>query len=247
MPLTRDEFYKLPKRLGVEDRLEELCANFELYLTRFDELNPFTGPSVYFHLRTLERLRQIGLSTALEDKLFFEYLYATLASWGMHRMGPTGAKLVEFTDFVETLKSQKDPVISLQNIKLTQLTEQALQAIIDKLWNILSNLRVSISETQLIAGSKTLHHLLPDLTPPIDRAHTLKFVYGYDPVYSSEEQKFKRVFPQLWKIGVRKRDIILRWMGRGFHTSETKVIDNAIVGYVKTEMKKQTKGGRIQD
>ena len=244
MPLTRDEFYRLSaRRPGVEDRLEELCANFEFYLARFDELNPFTGPSVYFHLKTLERLKQIGLPAAFEDKLFLEYLYATLASWGMHRMGPTGAKLVEFTDFVRTLKSQKDEIISLQNIKLTQLTKEELQPVTDKLWSILSNLKVSISETQLVAGSKTLHHLLPDLMPPIDRAHTLRFIYGYDPVYSSEEQKFRRVFPQLWKIGVRKRDIIPRWIGRGFHTSETKVIDNAIVGYVKTKMKGQIGGG----
>ena len=223
---------------GLEHRIKELCDNFEFYLRRFDELNPFTGPSVYFHLKTLGRLNSLGLSKALEDRLFFEYLYATLASWGMHRMGPKGAKLVEFADFIETLQRQKSKILNLRRVKLTQVREEELNRIMNRLWEILSNLRISSSETQLIAGSKALHHLLPDLLPPIDRQHTLRFVYGYNPTYGSEEQWFKRAYSCLWRIGFRKRDVIPQWVGKGFHTSETKVIDNAIIGYVKTRMKR---------
>lgn len=239
MPVSIDEFKKLSsKRLTVEDRVRELCDNFESYLVEFDRDNPFTGPSIYFHLKTLEKLRTIGAPKALEDSCFFEYLYATLASWGMHRMGPKGAKLVEFTDFMKTLQSQKEKILDLHGLKLTHLEEKELQNVMNKLWNILSNLKVSSTETQLIAGSKALHHLLPDLIPPIDGEHTLTFVYGYKPTYVSEEQQFKRTFPLFWKIGNRKKSTILQWIGKGFHTSETKVIDNAIVGYVKTRMKR---------
>ncbi|MGB9854675.1 MAG: hypothetical protein ACPLRY_07740 [Candidatus Bathyarchaeales archaeon] len=239
MPIRIEELKKLSaKRLTVEDRVEELCNNFESYLVEFDRANPFTGPSIYFHLKTLERLRTIGTLKALEDTLFFEYLYATLASWGMHRMGPQGAKLVEFTDFMKTLQSQKEKIVNLQGLKLTHLKEEELNDAINKLWNILSNLKVSSTETQLIACSKALHHILPNLMPPIDREHTLRFIYGYNPTYDSEEQRFKKTFPLFWKIGNREKSTILRWVGKGFHTSETKVIDNAIVGYVKTRMKK---------
>ncbi|RLG39975.1 MAG: hypothetical protein DRO05_07535, partial [Thermoproteota archaeon] len=224
----------MPRGMGSESRIEELCGNFEFYLMKFDELNPFTGPSVYFHLRTLERLRSLGLPRALEDELFFEYLYATLASWGMHRMGQGKTKLVEFTDFVETLQAQKDKILNLQGLKLTLLSEEELENVANELWTIISHLKVSVARTQLIAASKALHHLLPDLIPPIDNQHTLKFVYGYNPPYCSEERKlerrFKKVYRCIWRIGVRKRDIILQWIGRGFHTSETKVIDNAIIG-----------------
>jgi len=223
---------------GVEHRVKELCDNFEFYLRRFDKLNPFTGPSVYFHLRTLERLNSLGVSKALEDELFFEYLYATLTSWGMHRMGPKGAKLVEFMDFVETLQRQKSKILNLRRIKLTQVPEEKLNWIMNKLWEILSNLRISSSKTQLIAGSKALHHLLPDLLPPIDRQHTLRFIYGYNPTHGSEERWFKRTYSYLWRIGFRRREVISQWVGKGFHTSETKVIDNAIVSYVKTRMKR---------
>jgi len=239
MPISIDEFKKLSsKKLTVEDRIGELCNNFESYLIEFDRANPFTGPSIYFHLKTLERLRTIGASEALEDTCFFEYLYATLASWGMHRMGPQGAKLVEFTDFMKTLQSQKEKILNLQGLKLTHLKEWEFNSVMNKLWNIFSNLKVSSTETQLTAGSKAIHHLLPDLMPPIDREHTLRFVYGYNPTYESEEQRFKRTFPVFWKIGKAKENVILQWIGKGFHTSETKIVDNAIVGYVKTRMKR---------
>ena len=152
-------------------------------------------------------------------------------------MGP-GAKLVEFTDFVKTLQSQKEKIFDLEGLKLTHIKEEGLKSTMNKLWNILSNLKASSTETQLTAGSKALHHLLPDLMPPIDGEHTLRFVYGYKSSYESEEQRFKRIFPLLWKIGNREKSTILQWIGKGFHTSETKVIDNAIVGYVKTRMKK---------
>jgi len=239
MPLSIEEFKKLPtRRLQAEDRVEELCNNFESYLVEFDRINPFTGPCIYFHLKTLERLRSKGISEALEDTCFFEYLYATLASWGMHHMGPKGSKLVEFIDFMKTLQSQKEKILDLQELKLTCLDEEESQKVMNKIWNLLSNLKVSSTETQLTAGSKALHHLLPDLMPPIDGEHTLTFVYGYKPTYASEEQKFKRTFPLFWKIGNRKKSAILQWIGKGFHTSETKVIDNAIVGYIKTRMKR---------
>lgn len=222
----------------VEHRIREVCDNFESYLREFDRLHPFTGPSVYFHIKTIERLNSLGLSKALEDKLFLEYLYATLASWGMHRMGPKGAKLVEFTDFTKTLQAQKSKILNLQGIHLTKLPEKELKDVMNRLWKILSTLRISSTGTQLIAGTKTLHHLLPNLMPPIDVQHTLKFVFNYNPTYLSEEQKFKRVYPILWKIGSKNRRTILQWIGKGFHTSETKVIDNAIVGYVKVKMKR---------
>ena len=226
------------ERLRVEDRVEELCQNFDSYLLDFDRVDPFTGPSVYFHLRTLERLKTVGLSKALDDNLFFEYLYATLASWGMHRMGPKGAKLVDFSDFMVTIQSQKERILDLQDARLTSLSEEELGHITNKLCSLLSHLRVSSTDTQLVAGSKALHHLLPNLVPPIDGEHTLRFIYGYKPTYESDERKFKKTFPVFWVIGKREKSTIQQWIGKPFHTSETKVIDNAIVGYVKTKMKK---------
>ena len=229
---------KSAERLTVEDRVEALCQNFNSDLVEFDKADPFTGPSVYFHLKTMERSKAIGASKALEDTYFFEYLYATLTSWGMYRMGPKGAKLVEFSDFMKTIQSQNDKILDLQEFSLTYLGEQELQEITNKLCSIISDIKVSSTETQLVTGTKALHHLLPNLVPPIDGEYTLSFIYGYKPTYESDERKFRRTFPVLGTIGNREKNNVLKWVGKRFHTSETKVIDNAIVGYVKTNMKK---------
>jgi hypothetical protein len=227
----------------IRDRVEKVCGNFTNYLQKFDDSGKFTGPSVYFHIRTLSTLDSLGLSTALGDVHFLEYLYATLTSWGLHRMGPKGAKLVDFQLFKRTLVNQKEAIISLQDHRLTQLSNQNLDAIVDALWNILSNLKVSETETQIVAGSKALHHLLPKLMPPIDREHTIRFFYcgkGAKTVaipYGGEERIFKEMYPFFFEIGLRNHEIISHYIGRGFHTSETKVIDNAIVGFASAELK----------
>lgn len=227
----------------MRNRVDKLCGNFTHYLQKFDDVKKFTGPSVYFHMKTLKTLDSLGLSAALEDTHFTEYLYATLTSWGLHRMGPKGAKLVDFAPFKKTLLDQKEAIISLQNCRLTQLSEQNLNTIVDALWNILSNLKVSKTETQIVAGSKALHHLLPKLMPPIDREHTIRFFYCRKSAktvaipYGGEERVFKETYPFFFEIGLRNREIIFQYIGRAFHTSETKVIDNAIVGFALEELK----------
>lgn len=224
-------------------RVEKLCSNFTHYLQKFDDAEKFTGPSVYFHIRTLETLRNLGLSAALEDTHFMEYLYATLTSWGLHRMGPKGAKLVDFESFKKTLLNQKEAIIPLQGYRLTQLSEQNLDGIIDALWSILSNLKISATQTQIVASTKALHHLLPNLVPPIDREHTIRFFYCKKGVrtvtfpYSGEERVFKEIYPFFFEIGLRNCETIFQHIGQAFYTSETKVIDNAIVGFALEELK----------
>jgi hypothetical protein len=44
----------------------------------------FGGPSLHFHLRSLDA------AIAQDFERFAESVYAVLASWGMHRMGPGG-------------------------------------------------------------------------------------------------------------------------------------------------------------
>ena len=72
-----------------QQQISELSAGFEDYVAAFNKNNPFSGPSLYFHHKTLQIGRNLGaVEACLGDERFFESLYATLASWGMHRMGP---------------------------------------------------------------------------------------------------------------------------------------------------------------
>jgi len=232
----------VPKQAVI--RVKKLCEDFSHYLNKFEEANPFTGPCVYFHKRTLTRLRELGLPAVFDDVLFFEYLYATLVSWGLHRTGPKGPKLVDFEVFLSNFRAQKERIIALARQRLTAIPIAEAANIADSLYHIISSIKVSRTTTQLVAGSKALHHLLPSLMPPIDREYTLKFFYGYNPLtYKTERVVLREIFPLFVKIASEKRDVIYKWIGQGFHTSETKVIDNAIIGFVLAELKGKRKTG----
>jgi hypothetical protein len=72
----------------MQERVDLLIEHFDEYVEVFNQRNLFTGPSIHFHNKTLEIFRRHNKpSEVLLDDLFFDYLYATLTSWGLHRRG----------------------------------------------------------------------------------------------------------------------------------------------------------------
>ena len=206
----------------IQERVEDLCSSFDIYIGEFDKASIFSGPSLYFHFRTIERLKNcVSISSALDDDLFFEYLYATLTAWGLHRMGPGGAKLADFDVFIKSIRDQKIQIGNLEGRALFKLSEEDLNNITDILWQILNNIRASASATKLVANSKALHHILPNLVPPIDREYTLRFFYDNKTISGKDEQLFREIYPQFYTIGSRCINQIQSYIGYGFHSSET--------------------------
>jgi hypothetical protein len=78
-----------------EYEVADILANAQSYHDIYYKAQTFHGPSLYFHRRALESWDYPDLSRHLE------YIYATLASWGMHRMGRGGAKMLDFETFRE--------------------------------------------------------------------------------------------------------------------------------------------------
>jgi hypothetical protein len=220
----------------MDQRVQDLCSGLKSYVTRFDEEQLFTGPSIYFHRRTIGLLHlQRFPSDAIRNKEFLESLYATLATWGMHRMGPKGAKLSDFESFKAGFVRQHDKIQKLETAKLAEVGTNEIKELTASLWEIISDLRVSTTQTQIVAGSKALHHVLPELVPPIDREYTVQFFFGYKRAYLSLGE-FVRIFSNFHTVAVQCRDEISGLVGsisgtNGMDTSSTKVIDNAIVGY----------------
>lgn len=229
----------------MDSRVDELVRSFSRYAEAFQSENLFTGPSLYFHLRTLELLRESGgPSRAIDSTHFVETLYATLTAWGMHRMGPGGAKLVEFAKFEEGLHRAGDIVRSLETVTILSIGEEDVPAVSESLWSLLAHLPVSTSETKIVAASKTVHHLLPELVPPIDREYTLRFFYNNKPLASGKNDVvFREVFARFHQIARSCRSEIERLRGPGMNTSATKIIDNAIVGYVRTHLRTSQRQG----
>jgi len=223
----------------MQNRVTRLVKGFGHYVDVFDQAELFTGPSLYFHFKTLDLLRHYASATqALEDDEFFESMYATLTAWGMHRMGSGGAKLVELPELKESFRQQAEQIRQVEDLHIWEIEKQDILKITRLLWDIIHGLRVGIGRTKIVAGSKALHHLLPDLVPPIDRQYTIRFFYHHTTLNQGDEKAFNEIYPYHYKIAVSCREEIRSRLGFGMNTSATKVIDNAIVGYGLEHLKK---------
>jgi hypothetical protein len=101
----------------------------------------------------------------------------------------------------------------------------------EHLWRLIDGIHVVENQARLVALSKTLHHVLPDLLPPIDRMYTQEFFGFHSPEFQYGQQ---RVFGQIWLhyVEIARAVHPATYVGPGWRTSRSKVIDNAIVAYV---------------
>lgn len=214
--------------------VDQLIATFDESLSTFEASNAFPGPSLHFHQRAIDVRRSHGAAAAaLADTHLLELIYAVLPSWGMHRMGRQAAKVGDFDHFCESIRGQTEQIAALWNKDIRLVSEADVEVSTEEVWMIISALRVSTSRSKLVAGSKTLHHLLPDLVPPIDRQYTFKFFTGQTQVSYGEQTAFAEWFPLLCEIARSCDEEIEAALERGgfMATSASKVIDNAIMGF----------------
>ena len=219
----------------MNDNIEKLVDGFPSYVTAFEDRQAFPGPSLYFHERAIERRRRHStISSLLDDERFLEYVYAVLPAWGMHRMGSQKAKVGDFSQITAALRESAPALDTLWPLRITSLRADEAQHVAATAWGVIERIRVSTSRTQIVAGSKFLHHLLPDLVPPIDRQYTFMFFTGQKAV-ASDRLAFLDWFPLLAAVGARCREPIQDAFRRGgfMATGEAKVIDNAIMGFMQ--------------
>ena len=228
----------------ISQQIKDLCKEF----TTDVELGKqkYTGPSVYFHLKTVDKFKELGNSvlTAAKDERFCELLYATLVAWGMHRMGKRGAQMPDFDHFADSIAGLAPEIDELSDYRITTLFSEDMPGVVDKLWSIIHRLEGSKAHTKLVANSKILHHLLPYLVPPIDRKNTGDFFGFKSQDWKREENIFRFVFPKMVSIAKSVKTTLDALIYEGFNSSPTKVIDNAIIGYVlKYNLKNKQKAG----
>ena len=224
----------------VEHRISDLCENFKCYLKFFESEyksanRPYSDSAPVYshetHIRTIKLRNRLGsASNAICCDEFIDLLWKTLDDWGMNSRG---AKLQSDAIFKSQLRSH---IASIQ--KFEGRTYEDLDNIQDDLWKLIQNLSLSSTNSQLITGSKALHHLLPQLLPPIDGSYTARFFYYQGsrlsgcakPVFNSILNGFAQIARCL---DCRGYDLSKILDESKVATSETKLIDNAIIGYVK--------------
>jgi len=150
-------------------------------------------------------------------------------------MDSRGAKLKGFDSFVRGIRSNREQIVNLSTYSLVSLSEQDkdfIMRVILNIWQVIPALGVAQGKSQLVAGSKTLHHLLPDLVPPIDRHYTLKFFFNRTNITNAKSD-FAEVFINYLYIFEAAEEIIKKIVGGAnpLNSSVTKVIDNAIIAY----------------
>ena len=235
---------------GVAGRIDKLCRGFETYVGLGER--KYTGPSKYFHVKAVERFEALGNSVlrAVEDERFCELLYATLVAWGMHDL--RGPRMPDFCTFRSRITVLSPRIASLSDYQITALPEADRSCVMGELWELISELPGTETGSPLVANSKLLHHLLPKLMPPIDRGNTGRF-FGYKHQASfqggREGQKriFDHIFPEMMSVSLRMRGYLDSFCYSGFSSSPTKVVDNAIIGFVekeglREEMKRRREG-----
>lgn len=227
---------KIKRSERARHNVDALIAQFTACVDTFETNSAFSGPSLYFHERALAYRRQhSSAASLLADDQFLEYVYAVLPAWGMHRMGKQAAKVVDFDEMAASFRAATEPIQHLWTRRITAIGPDEAQVVAADVWSIIASLRVSRSKTRIVAGSKALHHVLPDLVPPIDRQYTFRFFTGQKSVPNGDQHAFLEWFPYLCEIGTRCRAEIDATVRRGgfLATGPAKVIDNAIIGFMQ--------------
>ena len=247
------------KRKKIVDRqVKDLCRNFGTYLDKFNDAPPFKDPKKMLssHTKTMCMRKKLGgvANNIIDSDEYLCALRSTLVAWGMDNRK---AELKEYDKFAESIRGFKFLIVSLEPVGLAQIDDADITRILFRayksmleqvglsqideadttrmlLWLVVQGMGLSQTYSQTITGAKALHHLLPQLMPPIDGQYTGKFFH-----YSSNSQiqttkafsLMLSYFSQIAQnddvdLGQHVRPEKWEWA-----TSETKVIDNAIIGY----------------
>ena len=234
-----------------DELIKQLQYYYELSLKVLKE---FGGPSVYFHIQAIKE-QEVNF---LSDR-HVEMIYATLASWGMHRMGDpeeTKAKMVEFDDFKRSILSNRNKLEQFLTLRMDNCTAEEYERFIDKLKEIYICLKVSISDATIVAHSKALAHILPNLVPPIDRQYTIRFFTQDNKNFFTDAGKYRVIsvpknldtqFDDFKKYVCRMKALFDRCDRQlftidktSFNTSYPKIIDNLVMAFVKDVPKPKT-------
>ena len=183
------------------------------------------GPDLYFYRRLIAKHKAKKLPELLESNYFIELVYATLVSWDMNTRG---AKMEYFDKFKEEIMKNKGEILELTQKRIERLSESEFVQVLTKLLFIYGNLHLMKTHSRLVSNSKVLHFLLPELVVPMDRKNTLVFFYGSE---SESRNKFREIMVYAYKTA--KNPLFQKHFDEKWHTTIPKMIDNAIIGYMK--------------
>jgi hypothetical protein len=227
---------------------DALIADQQRYFDgAYEQFLAFGGPCVYFHQQCLAA----GEASFLSDR-HIEMLYATLTSWGMHRMGDvetTRTKLSPWSTFRQSLKGCAAVLEPMRRLDLLALSASDYSDALTRIAPAYAGLRLSVSGATIVVNSKALYHLLPRLIPPIDRQYTIRFFQQKREKWRNSKGQFRQVmlplksdaqFALFRTVCLKVHDLanrvepaLLMRELREHGVTVPKALDNAIVHFVR--------------
>jgi hypothetical protein len=200
-----------------------LTRGFDEHLAVFEKRTPFDKPQLAAHRATIAlRLEAGSVARTLRNDRFFPHLYETLRLW---KIGVRRSRLVPPEAFVRAIRSHQKEIEAFEGISIDDLRDE--EKVSDQLWRLIDSLGIVENDATVVAGTKALHHLLPDLVVPIDRAYTGTF-FGWRDFQYQQERSFREGFLTFAVVAREVRP--QQYIGVNWNTSRTKVLDNALVG-----------------
>ena len=126
--------------------------------------------------------------------------------------------------------------IGLPPLKISQQdlpTVSCVGCVISLLWDTIESLNLTIGKAKIVSGTKTLHHLLPNLLPPMDNRYTGEFFMGYG-IGQGGKSVFSNLYSGFAELArrLKENEEFMAQVGQGYNTSLTKTLDNSIIGFI---------------
>jgi hypothetical protein len=220
---------------ALQQRVGKLISGFGYYVREFDRRTPLTGEKLAAHRACIDRRRQAAdVQAAVQDQQFVLSLRRVLNAWSI---GRRASVLAADEQFLLALQAAAPELAELESLTID--AAESPDGLAKQLWLVIDSLGVVENHAKIVAGTKTLHHLLPELVMPMDRSYTGRFfgmgghewqnsVYqrrAFCAMYRHFQLIAHRVLPQEYVTGT------------GWRTGRAKLLDNAIIGFCLVELK----------
>jgi hypothetical protein len=218
----------------IRERAAKLSGNFGRYVRIYDERVSFTTEQLAAHRSCIAARTEAGtVRAAVGDALFLQELRRTLRAWGI---GVRASRLVSEEPFAAALVAALPMLEALEPLAIDG--DDLPPDIAEWLWMVIEDLGVVENIAKIVAGTKTLHHLLPDLVVPMDREWTGRFFHFHLPEWQNPESQ-RKIFVLAYDqfVALAQQVRLGQYVtGDAWRTSRTKVLDNALIGFCKAEL-----------
>ena|GEM_PF-820130 len=194
-------------------------------------------PSIYSDLHSYHN----HVAALITDCIHIDNAYNSLKT--EFGMGRRGAKLVEFDEFWDSIQNHKAAILRLTQYRMDDFDSNVVPpSLLGDLKDLFYGLKVVPPKqkqgkppeegTKLVAVSKTLHFLLPNLVMPIDNKYVLGFLRkNVPPKIDGQFNLFKKLFDNYIELTYKLKLNPDNGDGNWWNISVPKRIDNAIAGF----------------